>query len=69
MPLELCQEVALTRDLPEYELKVGDVATLVDLVAHPTDSEERYVMRGFQCSGRIASCDCDSYLCCTGSTC
>ena len=32
MTLELYQEVALTRDLPEYQLRAGDIATLVDFV-------------------------------------
>lgn len=31
MKVELYQEVALTRDLPEHSLKVGDVAMLVDV--------------------------------------
>ena len=31
MTVELYQEVALTRDLPEYGLKAGDIAMLVDL--------------------------------------
>lgn len=34
MSLELYQEVALTRDLPEHQLRVGDVATLIDFVPH-----------------------------------
>lgn len=49
--LELYQEVALTRDLPEYELKAGDVATLVDLVAHPADGEEGCVLEVFNAVG------------------
>ena len=40
MTLELYQEVALTRDLPEYQLKAGDIATLVDFVSHPSGGEE-----------------------------
>lgn len=35
MTLELYREIALTRDLPEYELKAGDVATIVDFGSHP----------------------------------
>jgi hypothetical protein len=33
MTLELYQEVALTRDLPEYQLRAGDIVTLVDFVS------------------------------------
>ncbi|MCG8364271.1 MAG: DUF4926 domain-containing protein [Pseudanabaenales cyanobacterium] len=39
MALELYREVALTRDLPEYRLKAGDVATLIDFVSHPSGGE------------------------------
>lgn len=51
MMLELYQEVALTCDLPEYELKAGDVATLVDVVPHPTDGEEGCVLEVFNAVG------------------
>ena len=44
MPLELYQEVALTRDFPEYDLKVGDLATLIDFVPHPSGGEEGCVL-------------------------
>jgi hypothetical protein len=32
MTMELYQEVSLTRDLAEYGLRAGDIATLVDFV-------------------------------------
>jgi len=51
MTLELYQEVALTRDLSEYELKTGDIATLVDLVSHPTGGEEGCVLEVFNAIG------------------
>lgn len=51
MTLELYQEVALTRDLPEYELRVGDVATLVDFVPHPNGGEEGCVLEVFNAVG------------------
>ena len=35
MSLPLYQRVALKRDLPEHNLRRGDVAVLVDYVAHP----------------------------------
>lgn len=51
MPLELYREVALTRDLPEYELRKGDIATLVDFVAHPNGDEEGCVLEVFNALG------------------
>jgi Domain of unknown function (DUF4926) len=51
MTLELYQEVALTRDLPDYELRVGDIATLVDLVSHPSGGEEGCVLEVFNAVG------------------
>jgi len=32
---QLYEEVTLARDVPEYNLKQGDSAILVDIVAHP----------------------------------
>lgn len=51
MTQELYQEVALTYDLPEYELKAGDIATLVDFVPHPIGSEEGCVLEVFNAVG------------------
>ncbi|MES1023688.1 DUF4926 domain-containing protein [Gloeocapsa sp. BRSZ] len=51
MTLELYQEVTLTRDLPEYELKAGDIATLVDFVPHPRGGEEGCVLEVFNAVG------------------
>jgi Domain of unknown function (DUF4926) len=51
MTLELYQEIALTRDLPDYELRTGDIATLVDLVAHPSGGEEGCVLEVFNAVG------------------
>jgi hypothetical protein len=51
MPLELYQEIALTRDLPEHELKAGDIATLVDFVSHPTGGEAGCVLEVFNAVG------------------
>jgi len=48
---ELYQEVALTRDLPEHQLRAGDVAMLVDRVPHPTGGEEGYVLEVFNAVG------------------
>jgi len=51
MTLELYQEVALTRDLPEYELRVGDIVTLIDFVSHPSSGEEGCVLEVFNAVG------------------
>lgn len=51
MTLELYQEVALTRDIPEYSLRAGDIATLVDFVSHPGNSEEGCVLEVFNAVG------------------
>lgn len=49
--MELYQEVALARDLPEYDLKAGDIATLVDFVDHPAGGEEGCVLEVFNAVG------------------
>ena len=51
MNLELFKEVALTRDLPEHHLRAGDVATLVDLVTHPSGGETGCVLEVFNALG------------------
>lgn len=51
MTMELYQEVALTRDLPEYGLRAGDVAVLVDFIPHPSDGEEGCVLEVFNAIG------------------
>jgi hypothetical protein len=51
MTMELYQEVALTRDFPEYGLRAGDVATLVDFVPHPSGGEEGCVLEVFNAIG------------------
>jgi hypothetical protein len=49
--LELYQDVALTRDIPEHHLKIGDVATLIDHVHHPTGGEAGCVLEVFNAKG------------------
>ncbi len=51
MNFELYQRVALKHDLPEYELKKGDVATLIDFVPHPANGEEGCVLEVFSATG------------------
>jgi Domain of unknown function (DUF4926) len=51
MSLPLYQHVALKRDLPEHELKQGDVAVLVDYVQHPQGREQGCVLEVFNALG------------------
>ena len=51
MILKLYQEVALTRDLPEYQLRAGDIATLVDFVPHLSGGEEGCLLEVFNAVG------------------
>ena len=51
MKLALYQEVALTRDVPDAHLRVGDVATLIEYVPHPSGSEEGAVLEIFNALG------------------
>lgn len=51
MTLELYQEVALTCDLPDYELKAGDIATLIEFVSHPNQGEAGCVLEVFNAVG------------------
>lgn len=49
--LEPYQEVALIQDFPEYQLRSGDVATLIDFVAHPEGGEMGCVLEVFNAIG------------------
>ncbi|MBK1987189.1 DUF4926 domain-containing protein [Sphaerospermopsis aphanizomenoides BCCUSP55] len=51
MKLELYQYIFLTRDLPEYNLKTGDVAMLIDYVTHPQGGENGYILEVFNAAG------------------
>jgi hypothetical protein len=51
MTMELYQEVALTRDLPEDGLKAGDVAMLIEFISHPSDGEDGCVLEVFNAIG------------------
>lgn len=51
MKPELYQYVALSRDVPEHQLKQGDVALLIDYIAHPNDGEEGCVLEVFNAVG------------------
>ncbi len=51
MTLPLYQRVALSRDLGEHGLRKGDVAVLVDHVAHPEGGEPGCVLELFNAVG------------------
>ena len=51
MTIELYQEISLTRDLPEYGLRSGDIATLVDVVDRPSGGEKGCVLEVFNAIG------------------
>lgn len=51
MTMDLYQGVALPRDLPEEWLKAGDVAILVDFVAHPSNGEDGCILEVFNAIG------------------
>lgn len=51
MKPELYKEVALTRDIPTENLRVGDVAVLVDYVPHPEGGEEGAILEIFNAIG------------------
>ena len=49
--IALYQKVALNRDFPEYNLKQGDIATLIDRVPHPNQGEIGYILEVFNALG------------------
>jgi len=51
MKLELYQYVALCRDIPEHNLKRGDVAMLIYYVTHPSNGEDGYILEVFNVAG------------------
>lgn len=51
MNLELYTEVSLNRDIAEHQLKIGDIATLVDFVPHPKGGEEGCILEIFNAVG------------------
>ena len=51
MTPELYSEVALTQNIAEHNLKIGDVATLVDFVSHPQGEQKGCVLEIFNAIG------------------
>ncbi len=48
---KLYEEVALTRNMPEENLKQGDVAVVVEYVPHPAGGEEGAILEIFNAVG------------------
>ena len=51
MTLKLYDRIALKIAVPEYELQPGDVATLIDLVDHPSGGHRGCVIEVFNALG------------------
>ena len=51
MTLELFSEVTLTQNIDEYNLKIGDIATLIDFVPHPDGKEDGCILEIFNAVG------------------
>jgi hypothetical protein len=51
MSLQLFDRVALRRSFPEYSLRAGDVATLVDYVEHPSSGPRGCILELFNALG------------------
>jgi hypothetical protein len=55
MTLKLYERVSLRRDVDEHSLKKGDVALLIDRVAHPSGGEPGVVLEVFNAVGESIS--------------
>ncbi|MBK6768053.1 MAG: DUF4926 domain-containing protein [Ardenticatenales bacterium] len=51
MSLKLYEQVSLVIDVPEYQLKRGDVAVLVDRLPHPSGGEAGCILEVFNAIG------------------
>lgn len=49
--IPLYSRVSLNQDFPEYNLRQGDIATFIDTVPAPDDSEEGYILEVFNALG------------------
>jgi hypothetical protein len=47
MKPEIYSEVALAQNISEYNLKIGNIATLVDFISHPQGGEEGCILEIF----------------------
>lgn len=49
--IELYSQISLTQNFPEHNLKPGDIGTLIDIIPHPQNGEEGYVLEIFNALG------------------
>jgi Domain of unknown function (DUF4926) len=49
--IPLYSRVSLNRSFPEFNLKQGDIATLIDAVADPEGIEDGYILEVFNALG------------------
>lgn len=47
MRLEILTKVVLKEDIPEYDLKKGDIGTIVEYYPRPKGEEDAYSLEGF----------------------
>ena len=51
MNIEMFKEVALRRDVPEHNLRAGDVGTVVEILPHPTGGPRGVILEVFNAVG------------------
>lgn len=49
--IKLYEEIVLTRNFPQYQLKKGNIVTLIDFVSHPAGGEKGCVIEVFNAIG------------------
>jgi hypothetical protein len=49
--IPLYSRISLNRDVPEYHLKRGDIATFIDIIPDPEGIEEGYILEVFNAVG------------------
>lgn len=51
MNIEMFKDVALRRDVPEHNLRAGDVGTVVEILPHPTGGPRGVILEVFNAVG------------------
>jgi hypothetical protein len=51
MKIELYEQIAMRQDVPDYGLRQGDAATLVEYVPHPEGGEDGCILEVFNAVG------------------
>jgi hypothetical protein len=50
--IELYEDAALTSDLPDHDLKAGDVGMVVEILPHPTGGPRGIILEVFSALGQ-----------------